>query len=326
MRQFHRLAVIISLITTWAASAEPPTLAELEGAWRHVDTGELMHITDGRCVSVHDGRTTVFTMSLGPVHATRISAYNGEPLPGEVTRDGDDLVVAYPERADGFGGGRFERLDEVPDAVSLKPMTLGTRVMDDAEREALAIEFVERQRKEQDVRHRLSTLMMEAEQAGKLNSPEDHQAFMQEEPMQRLISEMMEVDGENTARVLELMGDVGWLSRDIYGQQISMAAFLIVQHSSDLRLMLTVLPLVEAEAKSDPQMGQLYALLYDRTQLALGEKQRYGTQIGSDADGVMKVSRVENVEELDARRAEMGMPPIAEYLKRFGSDNIEIEG
>lgn len=56
------------------------------------------------------------------------------------------------------------------------------------------------------------------------------------------------------------------------------------------------------------------AYLTDRVRLGDGKPQIYGTQI-EIKDGRWQPRDVEDPENLDRRRKEIGLPPIAEYLK-----------
>ena len=54
--------------------------------------------------------------------------------------------------------------------------------------------------------------------------------------------------------------------------------------------------------------------LWDRVALAEGRPQRYGTQ-GRCADGVWTPQDIEDPENVDKRRASLGMEPIGEHAK-----------
>ena len=70
---------------------------------------------------------------------------------------------------------------------------------------------------------------------------------------------------------------------------------------------------------------QNFALLYDRTEIIQGGKQRYGTQIMKDEKtGDWVVGRLEDPEHVDERRKAIGLGPLKEYLERF-EDGVKIE-
>ena len=58
------------------------------------------------------------------------------------------------------------------------------------------------------------------------------------------------VDADNTAWLREQMRELGWIDASRFGPDASFAAFLIVQHSQDLPLMLAALPEIEADVRA----------------------------------------------------------------------------
>ncbi len=49
-----------------------------------------------------------------------------------------------------------------------------------------------------------------------------------------------------------------------------------------------------------------------------GREQLYGTQLADMRDGVVVPWSVENPDELDARRTEVGLEPFSEYVAQWG--------
>lgn len=76
----------------------------------------------------------------------------------------------------------------------------------------------------------------------------------------------------------------------------------------------SALPQIEKDVRAGKLDGQPYALLYDRLQLRLGGMQRYGSQVHRGDRGPY-VPGLEEPEEVDERREELGMVPLAEYLE-----------
>ncbi len=128
---------------------------------------------------------------------------------------------------------------------------------------------------------------------------------------------MQRVDRDNTEWLLAILAELGWIDATRFGSEASDAAFLLVQHTSDLRLMRTALPRIEQDVRAGRLDGQAFALLHDRFQLSLGWLQRYGSQIGITADGEAVLMPCEDLEHVDERRAELGMGPLADYLALF---------
>jgi len=137
-------------------------------------------------------------------------------------------------------------------------------------------------------------------------------------------AEMGEVDADNTAYLKNVVTDVGWIDVERFGRPAADAAFLLVQHSGDLPLMLAALPEIEKDVRAGALDGQNYALLYDRTQLMTGGKQRYGSQVSQNDAGELVVARLEAPDRVDEFRAKLGLMPLREYLALFG-DEVKIE-
>ena len=73
--------------------------------------------------------------------------------------------------------------------------------------------------------------------------------------------------------------------------------------------------LTEAVAQKEAQADHL-AYLTDRVLVAEGQPQRYGTQFYTDK-GELKPRPIEDEANVDARRKEVGLPPLAEYARQL---------
>lgn len=138
------------------------------------------------------------------------------------------------------------------------------------------------------------------------------------EQMQSLWHKMAAVDSVNLIKVKEILNEHGWLGAQEVGHQGNMTLFLVIQHA-DPATQAEYLPMMrEAVQKGDASAGSL-ALLEDRVALGQGKKQLYGSQIGRDPEsGEYYVLPLEDPENVDKRRAAVGLPPLAEYVKRWG--------
>lgn len=124
--------------------------------------------------------------------------------------------------------------------------------------------------------------------------------------------EMQRIDRDNTAWLRELIAEVGWIDHERFGDEGAKTAWLLVQHSEDLPLMMGSLPLIREHG--DPSD---YAYLHDRLALRLGNPQRYGSQFQYREDGSLAMSPLEDPETVDARRAEVGLPSLEESLEHW---------
>lgn len=137
-----------------------------------------------------------------------------------------------------------------------------------------------------------------------------------ERPDSLLLAEMTATDADNTARIAALVAQHGWLTPELVGDDGANAAFLFVQHAEP-GVQRQMLPLAEAAYRAGSLPGQSYALLLDRVRIGQGERQIYGTQIVPPTDwvdGQPAAYPTDDDAGLDARRAEVGLPPLAEYL------------
>lgn len=141
-------------------------------------------------------------------------------------------------------------------------------------------------------------------------------------PDKAILARMEAIDAANTERMKAIVNQYGWPSPGLVGRDGSEAAFLLVQHA-DLAFQKKMLPLVEKAYRSDGLSGQDYALLLDRVRVGEGKPQVYGTQAKrveewNGQDPVLQP--IEDEANVDKRRAEVGLPPLAEYrqmLKRM---------
>lgn len=67
-----------------------------------------------------------------------------------------------------------------------------------------------------------------------------------------------------------------------------------------------------------------YALFEDRIAVSSGEKQRYGTQIVYDQAGEPRVAPCADPQAVDCLRRSVGLPPMTQYLARWGGARLEI--
>ena len=122
---------------------------------------------------------------------------------------------------------------------------------------------------------------------------------------------------EHIARLIEIVEEHGWPGLSLVGETASSGAFLVLQHA-DIDLQRRFLPLVRAATEAGEVPAPWLPLLEDRVLMYEGKKQIYGTQIARAQDGTPELWPIEDEENLDERRAQVGLEPIAEYLKRFG--------
>jgi hypothetical protein len=133
--------------------------------------------------------------------------------------------------------------------------------------------------------------------------------------MQNLWQKMADQDKLNQEKVKAIIAKHGWVGKEKVGQLASSAQFLVIQHA-DLPFQLQYLPMVREQVKKGNVPASSLALLEDRVALRQGKKQIYGSQIGmNEKTGRYYVQALEDPENVDKRRAEVGLGPLSEYTK-----------
>ncbi|WP_300487129.1 DUF6624 domain-containing protein [Flavobacterium sp.] len=121
-------------------------------------------------------------------------------------------------------------------------------------------------------------------------------------------------DSINIIKVSAILDRYGWLGPDEVGEEENRTLFLVVQHA-DLPVQEKYLPMMRKAVIDKKAKSSSLALLEDRVALRQGKKQIYGSQIAWD----MKNNRnyilpLEDPDNVDKRRAKMGLPPLTEYI------------
>lgn len=258
----------------------------LLGCWENAGKAKpcLVRFEERKCYLFEDGRLQVFAARYDADKVVLRSL--GRSITWSVQLSGGTLTLAGP---DGKMELRFRKLTQVPAEFDLRPLALGK-----------ASDLPEAQVRK-----------VRAELAGRLLEDQ----AVRKEPAR--FKDMPRVDAGNTAYLSRLVQDLGWVDARRFGPEAANAAFLIAQHSGDLPLMLAALPAIEEDVKARRFDAQYYALLYDRLQLLLGEKQKYGTQLGQDDRGDMVILPVVDRTQLERFRRELGLTPFTQYIELF---------
>lgn len=125
--------------------------------------------------------------------------------------------------------------------------------------------------------------------------------------------QLNKVDAQTEARLAEIMREHGWPGLDMVGLDGTGAASTMLQHVN-AEIQKNALPLVEAAFRAGNAMGPNYAMLVDRVRLSEGRPQLYGTAAKPFThEGEVVFQPIEDEAEVDARRSEVGLIPLAEY-------------
>jgi len=139
---------------------------------------------------------------------------------------------------------------------------------------------------------------------------------------QRATAHAISVDGANTRLLEGLLDDYDWIDAHRFGRRISSHAWLMAQHAdADPMLQQQVLERMAPYLENGGVRPRDYAYLFDRVAVNRGRPQRYGTQPMADCneDGTLSPQPIEDPESVDARRAELGMEPMAEAMGQMAA-------
>jgi hypothetical protein len=158
--------------------------------------------------------------------------------------------------------------------------------------------------------------ILESDQAGRKNIDEMVKKYgWESKQVQGLWKEIHLTDSINLIKVTAILDQYGWLGPDIVGNDGSSALFLVIQHS-DLKIQEKYLPMMREAVKNGKAHGSSLALLEDRVALRQGKKQIYGSQIAME-NNIYFVNELVDPDNVDKRRAEVGLGPIAEYVSHW---------
>jgi hypothetical protein len=176
--------------------------------------------------------------------------------------------------------------------------------------------------KYKDIKPRLEKILV-LDQMYRANYMETWQKFGDKSPeMVSLGQKMLKQDQANLKYVSEILDKYGWISYDTIGFKANQTLFLVIQHS-DSTTQEKYLPLLKQAVKDNRAFAHDLALLEDRVLIKRGSKQIYGSQIQCDSAGKnCWILPIEDEINVDKRRADVGLQPLAEYVKTW---NIEYK-
>ncbi|MEN2490219.1 DUF6624 domain-containing protein [Flavobacterium sp. B11] len=135
---------------------------------------------------------------------------------------------------------------------------------------------------------------------------------------------MQRKDSINLIKVTKILDEKGWLGKNVVGSQGNQTLFLVIQHA-DLEYQQKYLPMMrEAVKNGNANPGNL-AYLEDRVALREGKKQIYGSQSSMNKKtNKIRISPMIDPDNVDKRRAEVGLGTMAEYATKLNIDwNLE---
>lgn len=117
---------------------------------------------------------------------------------------------------------------------------------------------------------------------------------------------------------LEILNQYGWLGKSRVGDKANLALWLVIQHA-DLEQQEKFLPLLKESVKDGESEGWHQAFLEDRILMYKKMNQIYGSQAFWDqSTSKMKIYPIDDLKNVNKRRAQLGLETIEEYAKMNG--------
>jgi len=262
-----------------ATSASPPGAI---GSWQ-ADSGNGWLIVESQRLIWFDPSHNDLSVAKVLQHdGDLVTRHRGKSEHVRLVATGDHLSVTA-----GTTSQTYHRVDHVPDAMELAPLPIPAAM-------PLSHETVE---------------SIGAEIAAR--NAADQQLLKSKAPHEQIQSQ----EESNESWLRGTVARYGWIDLTRFGAKTSGAAIIMAKHSADTRLLLAAMPMMEHDLALDPKFAQTFAVACDQLLLSLGERQRYGSQVCSDPGAQPYLCAVEAPQQLDERRAAIGLPPIEDYLK-----------
>jgi hypothetical protein len=127
---------------------------------------------------------------------------------------------------------------------------------------------------------------------------------------------------DHAIRLDAIVREHGWPGRSLVGDDGAAAAWAIAQHADESNSLCQAwLPALQSAVAAGEAAALHYAALFDRVRLRDRRPQAFGTVVEIDPGGTGWRVRppVEDSPGVDARRRELGLPPISDFLASLPS-------
>jgi hypothetical protein len=127
-----------------------------------------------------------------------------------------------------------------------------------------------------------------------------------------------QIDRKNLQQLEEIIKLHGWPTKTMVGKEACNAALLVIAHA-ELSYQNKYFPLIKTAAENNEAHPGNVANLEDILLTGEGKKQKYGSRLHvNETTQKLELYPIEDEENVGARRARIGLPPMTEYLKLFG--------
>jgi hypothetical protein len=131
------------------------------------------------------------------------------------------------------------------------------------------------------------------------------------------LKKLVETDRADGVTAREILAKYGLPTYTLVGPKAAGEFDTIIQHQP-LDFQKQALPQMKAALNAGEVGPQSYAMLLDRVESSSGQPQTYGENFVCTADGKGKPSPIADPQQVDRRRAELGLMPLALYGKVLG--------
>ncbi len=128
-----------------------------------------------------------------------------------------------------------------------------------------------------------------------------------------LMVRMRAARAQNADRLCAIIKKHGWPTVSLVGEDGVSAAFFLLRNSSAAQLKIQLIPVILAAATQGEISRPDVSSYIDRLRLDAGLKQLFGTQ-ATIIDGFLVVFPIEAEKDVDLRRKQFELPPLADYL------------
>lgn len=132
------------------------------------------------------------------------------------------------------------------------------------------------------------------------------------ETLKNMATDITQLHTQTLNKIVQLQG---WPTKEQVTEEGVKAAFELVNHANNLSFQQNMLPFI-IQSYMDKQgiSGEAVAIFTDKVSIAQGKSQVFGTQ-ADFISGKIVFFQIQNQDSVDHLRAQMGMPPLAEYKK-----------
>ncbi|MDG0815286.1 DUF6624 domain-containing protein [Bdellovibrio svalbardensis] len=122
---------------------------------------------------------------------------------------------------------------------------------------------------------------------------------------------MEKIHLKNAHKLKEIIDEKGFPTTDVVSKEVCTAAIKIVLHAISLPEFMRAQEVILQDLAKANKVPKMYvATLIDRIRFYEGRKQVYATNADWDENGILRITDVEDEENLNKRRAAMDLDPI----------------